>query len=63
VSWERRLQSNIFFGCAEPITREIFNEEMSAKTEAKSRAPAFAWFVAEDSAADAQSEDEMDVRA
>lgn len=59
VFWDDGYET--IWDCAEPITRETFNEEMSAKTEAESRAPVFSWFVAEDVAADAQSEDEMDV--
>jgi hypothetical protein len=43
-----------------PITREDFDKEMSATTEADSHAPVFSWFVVQEEEAQSDAGDEMD---
>ena len=42
------------------LTREDFNKEMSATTEADSQAPVFSWFVAQEAEAQSDTDDEME---
>ncbi|GMI45716.1 hypothetical protein TrCOL_g12979 [Triparma columacea] len=44
-----------------PITREDFNKEMSATTEADSQAPVFSWFVAQEAEAQSDTDDDMEM--
>jgi hypothetical protein len=59
VYWDDGYET--IWDCTKLITREDFNKEMSATTEADSQAPVFSWFVAQEAEVQSDTDDEMEM--